>query len=134
MAGSSGLMPHPSHAGSAGDTRYGEPAASRGPKAPRLCLHCAALTLSHPVETSHTLELRAPIPAELQGFVQRLRAAADAEADDREELPHEEVLRRLAGPRDGVAAKAAAAAAAHKRAALQRGPRGEGSKPELASS
>lgn len=63
------------------------------------------------------LELRAPVPEELVGHVARLRAAAEAGQGQPPELPHEEVLKRLATPQwPSAAASAAAKAAAQKRA------------------
>jgi 23S rRNA pseudouridine1911/1915/1917 synthase len=58
-----------------GDTRYGGPEELDGIPLPRVMLHSWRLLLPHPV-TGEPLELEAPLPADLEAVLSRLRQSA----------------------------------------------------------
>lgn len=57
----------------AGDDRYGRTERSKALAPPRLCLHCAVLEFSHPLEKERVLKLEAPLPAELAAHLAAVR-------------------------------------------------------------
>lgn len=66
-----------------GDALYGTQSGARTAgahlKPPRLCLHCASLSLEHPMEKGKMLVLEAPLPEELKAFVEKLRARGETQ-------------------------------------------------------
>jgi RluA family pseudouridine synthase len=70
-----------------GDDRYGRATQGAATAPPRLCLHCARMTVHHPDDPATQLEFNAPLPEELAVYAQRLRKGAKLAAAAGAESP-----------------------------------------------